>query len=284
MSHPRARDPVAAGAAHDIRTHLSYLTANLEHLERSLASGVAPTDQEDLRACVVEALVGARRIRGLAEDLLPGVGHGEEPPVDLGEVLLSCVKAARVRVQHDARVDTDIGAIPCVAGGEARLYRLFLNLIVNAAEAVLGTTTGEPRIRIVARPDGPGKVLVEVSDSGPGIREDLLERIFDPFFTTRSGPGHHGLGLANCQRIVAEVGGTIEVTNPRGGGALFRVTLPVREAEPSGFRSIFLTPCPPAVRRLDETDPPPSSGPGQTERFHERVHVRPGQVEASRNL
>lgn len=104
------------------------------------------------------------------------------------------------------------------------LYRCLLNLVMNAAEAVpkMGGC-----IRIAARTaEGPA-LIVEVADNGPGIPEGDLKRIFDPFFSTKGSQGT-GLGLAVCQKIVAEHEGQLTVSRAPEGGALFRIVLPQR--------------------------------------------------------
>jgi signal transduction histidine kinase len=99
---------------------------------------------------------------------------------------------------------------------------VLLNLIGNALQAV--GSAGIVLIR--CRRDGRC-ALLQVEDSGPGIRSDLVPRIFSPFFTTR--PGGTGLGLAICKRIVEEHGGTIGAENRSEGGACFTVRLPLCE-------------------------------------------------------
>src|SRR5579859_2364788 len=81
-------------------------------------------------------------------------------------------------------------------------------------------------LRVATATSADGRVVVEVSDTGPGIPPAILGRIFDPFFTTKPVGVGTGLGLAICHRIVSEIGGTIEVESEAGSGALFRLVLP----------------------------------------------------------
>jgi len=89
----------------------------------------------------------------------------------------------------------------------------------------------EHEVRVEAREEA-GRLVVEVSDSGPGIPEDVLPRIFDPFFTTKQPGAGSGLGLAICHGIVTAAGGTILARNQARGGAMFRVELPVSTGSP----------------------------------------------------
>ncbi|WP_445158825.1 sensor histidine kinase [Halomonas sp. E14] len=104
-----------------------------------------------------------------------------------------------------------------------RLEQVLVNLIGNALQAM--AETPEPRL-ILAIETPPGQVRISVTDTGPGIPEAQLSRIFEPFYTTKSPGSGLGLGLSISSRIVSDLGGRIEATNPPGGGACFTLTLP----------------------------------------------------------
>jgi signal transduction histidine kinase len=120
----------------------------------------------------------------------------------------------------------DLQPVPMVKANESRLGQVFLNLLLNAAQAIPDGAAAEHEIRIRTRTDGLGRVLVEVSDTGRGIPEELRARIFDPFFTTKPPGQGTGLGLAIAQGIAADHGGRIEVISRLGKGSIFRVVLP----------------------------------------------------------
>jgi two-component system NtrC family sensor kinase len=103
---------------------------------------------------------------------------------------------------------------------QAALQQVVLNLVLNAVKA-LGKSSGGISIR--SRMDGPGTVVVEVEDDGPGVPVAMASRVFEPFAACASGTG---LGLAICNRLVQEVGGSIWIDNPGGVGARFCVRLP----------------------------------------------------------
>ena len=116
-----------------------------------------------------------------------------------------------------------------VIGTEPRLGQVFLNLLVNAAEAIPEGHAAENEVRIVVRQAG-GRAIVEISDTGCGIAPGDEDRIFEPFFTTKQGVGT-GLGLSISHRIVTSAGGTLTCEARPGGGTVFRVALPCAESD-----------------------------------------------------
>jgi signal transduction histidine kinase len=104
---------------------------------------------------------------------------------------------------------------------------VFLNLLINAAQALPVGGAADNTIRVRAKTGDAGDVVVEVSDTGPGIPENVQARIFDPFFTTKAPGIGTGLGLSICHSIVSSLQGRIEVAREPGKGSSFRVTLPV---------------------------------------------------------
>jgi CheY-like chemotaxis protein len=145
--------------------------------------------------------------------------------VDVRGVAEASIQMALHEVVHRARLVRDLGEVAPVLASEARLAQAFLGLIVNAAQSI---PEGDPRsheVRVRTRTDGTN-VVFEVSDTGAGIRPEVLPRIFDPFFTSkRTGEGS-GLGLSVCYGTVKRFGGEIEVTSVAGSGSTFRVVLP----------------------------------------------------------
>jgi CheY-like chemotaxis protein len=116
-----------------------------------------------------------------------------------------------------------------VEANEARLGQVFLNLIVNAAQALPDGFANKHRISVRTRMDALGRVVAEVEDTGPGIPTELLPRLFTPFFTTKPRGVGTGLGLSICRRIVMSFGGEINVDSVVGRGTLFSVALPPSE-------------------------------------------------------
>ncbi len=246
---------LAAGALSEMLGPLSYLLSNLEHIEHRLSDPERDPSEgraTELRRCVCEAVAGAKRLQDLALDVTArrsGISH-----VDLESVLISCLKIARTEIDHSARVITDFDAVPPIVGNESRVSRLFLNLIVNAAQAVASDAENDHFIRVVTRVDASRGVVVEISDSGPGIAREHLERVFEPFFTIKAAWQGTGLGLSVCREIAVELGATISVESTPGKGSTFSVAFPSRRGRvgddaPSASDEPF-APAPPPVRRL----------------------------------
>jgi signal transduction histidine kinase len=116
-------------------------------------------------------------------------------------------------------------AIPAVVADPNQLMQVFLNLLLNAEQAIRESREkGTIRVRIGRTPDS---VWIVFQDDGPGIAPENLTHIFDPFFTTRRPGRGTGLGLSICKTVLREHGGNIEAASAPGGGAVFTITLPV---------------------------------------------------------
>jgi len=228
---------LAAGVAHEINNPLAYVSSNLELLVRELPlllqgkpSQLSRPEVEELLA---EAREGAARVGAIVRDLraLSRTDEGEAGTLDVAAVLASCVKIAHNEVRHRARVVIDVATgLPPVRGSQSRLGQVFLNLLVNAAQAIPAGHVDDNEIRVRARAGGE-QVIVEVEDTGQGIPEAVIARIFDPFFTTKPVGLGTGLGLAISHEIVRALGGTITVTSRVGVGTMFRVVLPIATAQ-----------------------------------------------------
>jgi CheY-like chemotaxis protein len=112
-----------------------------------------------------------------------------------------------------------------------RLVQVFVNLLLNAAQAVEEGAPERNEIRVATRRDSAGRVVVEVADTGRGIPAEIRDRLFDPFFTTRPVGQGTGLGLSIAQGIVASLGGEITFDSTPGKGSRFFVTLPAMAEE-----------------------------------------------------
>ena len=120
----------------------------------------------------------------------------------------------------------NLAEVPPVDANEARLGQVFLNLLVNAAQAIPEGQANVHEVRVETYADEKGNAIVEIGDSGVGILAQDLPCIFDPFFTTKGDDGGTGLGLAISLGTIRGLGGDIQVTSARGTGSTFRVTLP----------------------------------------------------------
>ncbi len=145
--------------------------------------------------------------------------------MDMQQVLDSSINVAMNELKGRARVIRDFGPVPRVVADSARLGQLFLNLLLNAAQALSDQARDKNEVRIVLRADPGGQARVEISDTGQGIAPDIIGRIFEPFFTTKPFGVGTGLGLSICQSIVTSMGGELTVESTLGHGSTFRVVL-----------------------------------------------------------
>jgi CheY-like chemotaxis protein/anti-sigma regulatory factor (Ser/Thr protein kinase) len=132
---------------------------------------------------------------------------------------------ASTEIRHRARLVRDYTEPLGVSANEGRLGQVFLNLLVNAAQAIPEGDVERNEIRVVTRSHAEG-VAIEVRDTGSGMSPEHLEKLFEPFFTTKPVGVGTGLGLSICQDIVSGFGGRMEVESEVGRGTLFRVILP----------------------------------------------------------
>jgi PAS domain S-box-containing protein len=235
---------LAAGVAHELSAPLGDLSTRLLDLSRRLHEAPAPPGGDALEA-LDESIEGAGRLRAIVEDLRTFVRTPERDagPADLEAVLRSCVGMAWSQIHHRARLEREVGRLPPVAGNPARLAQVFVNLLVNAAQAIEEGSPQANVIRLAAEALPDARVAVEVTDTGNGIAPAVLPHIFEPFFTTKPASIGTGLGLSICRSIVQGLGGTIEVQSQPGRGSTFRVVLPVAETAVVAGRRRVLVVC-----------------------------------------
>jgi len=239
---------LAVGVAHEINNPLMYAMTNLraalrrmpeltEYARRHARDELAEA-LEQCRRMLATADEGLHRIETLVRDLRVSSREGEQrEPVDLRQVLESALNIAHGEIRQRARVVRDYAEDAIVEGNPARLGQVFLNLLVNAAQAMpADATPASPaknaEIRIVTRGADEGRVAVEISDNGAGIAPENIARIFEPFFTTKAAVEGTGLGLYIAHAIVREHGGSIEAESTLGKGTTVRVLLPVARSAP----------------------------------------------------
>jgi PAS domain S-box-containing protein len=217
---------LAAGVAHEINNPLSFILANLSFLSGELEKG-RPVDHQLLQA-LEDTRLGAQRVREIVRGLKAFSRPDErrDQVVDVREVLRFSLALAQNEIRHRARLVLDLREVPPVAGSGDRLGQVFVNLLINAAQAIEEGHSGENELRVTSRLSEDGRVLVEVSDTGCGIPAHVLPHIFDPFFTTKPAEVATGLGLSICHGIVTGLGGEINVRSEEGQGSAFSVLLP----------------------------------------------------------
>jgi signal transduction histidine kinase len=214
---------VAAGIAHEIRNPLSGINVFLD--------GIKENFQDPESAGVVEELIAAaqdtsNRIEAVIRRVLDFSRPTELKlaPIDVNLAVDNAIKlTANSLRKGDIKIDSNLAVdMPRVKGDLQLLEQALVNMITNAGQALQGT--GKPgRIQIATQKDHGG-VLIAVKDSGPGIPPEIRDKIFDPFFTTKSDGS--GIGLSLCHRIIADHGGTLEVSSSDLGGSQFVISLP----------------------------------------------------------
>lgn len=184
---------------------------------------------EEIKGPLDDAREAAKRVRSIVRDLkiFSRTPSEDGPgPVDVKAVMESSLGMAWNEIRHRARLVKNYGDVPAVEANEGRLGQVFLNLLVNAAQATPEGRAEHNVIGVKTRLEG-GRVITSVSDTGPGIPPAIIGRIFDAFFTTKAVGVGTGLGLAICQRIVTDMGGELTVESEVGKGTTFVVALPV---------------------------------------------------------
>ncbi|MBW1683950.1 MAG: PAS domain-containing protein [Deltaproteobacteria bacterium] len=226
---------LAAGIAHEISNPLAFVRANLslmrEHwssLGEQLEKGGMKRDASDLLAegeeMLDESLEGVDRAAAIVRDVrgLAHAGGRERQAADLNQLLEGVLRIAAPQLRGRATLEKEFGDVPPVWGTPQELQQVFLNLVLNALQALGESGT----IRIATGKQGEF-VFARVEDDGCGMEPEIRERIFDPFFTTKPVGEGTGLGLGIAYGIIRNHGGDISVESEPGRGSRFCVQLPV---------------------------------------------------------
>ncbi len=219
---------LAAGVAHEVGNPLGAIAGYVELARGRVRDGKAEDPDDYLGRVAAEVQRIDRTVRELLDFARPG--GPDLAAIDLAAAVDAALRLARVQARfRDVEIELDLPAgLPRVMADEHGLAQVLLNLLLNAGDAM----EGRGALRVSARAGEGSRVLLEVSDRGPGIAPEDLPRIFDPFFTTKEPGKGTGLGLAISHRIMESFGGEIAVANAPGAGAVF--TLAFREAAALG--------------------------------------------------
>ncbi len=219
---------IISGVAHELNNPLA---AVLGFAELSRDPGLARADL-DHNLEVIER--EAHRTAHIVENLLSFGRHRtpQRNPVSMHDVLNRCMELLGYLLKsRNVNVIRDFApSLPPVTADEYQIQQVFMNILINAAQALEAAATPGPAITVRTRfPEGGRAVIVQVVDNGPGIPPENLRRVFDPFFTTKGPQDGTGLGLAVSMGIVKEHGGLITVQSPVQGeaGTGFTVYIPL---------------------------------------------------------
>ena len=258
---------LAAGVAHEINNPTSFVLSNFSWLARRLpdlqatielhrafaslpevaaaapeaAARLAQADEALAASDVIaeapqvlaDSLDGLERVRRIVGDMRMFARKDPEAPseVDVVKILDAALGMASPMVRMRAQVVRDIQPLPALNGWPGRLSQVFLNLIVNAGQAVVPGDAAGNKVTVRAWADEE-EVHVAVSDTGRGISPEHRMKIFSPFFTTKPPGEGTGLGLALAYEAVRRHGGRIHVDSIVGKGSTFTVSIPRLAAEP----------------------------------------------------
>jgi len=246
---------LAAGVAHEINNPIGFVNSNLGVLQNyvktllnliskyelyeselsaeSHAAIVAlkqETDlaylRDDVGNLLAESLGGLQRVKRIVQDLkdFSHISDSEMQWANLEDGLESTLNVVWNELKYKAEVVKDYGKLPEIECIPSQLNQVFMNLLVNAAQAI----TEHGRITLRTRQEGEN-VRIDIADTGSGIPLEIINRIFDPFFTTKPVGTGTGLGLSITHGIVRKHNGRIDVSSRAGEGTTFSITIPIRQ-------------------------------------------------------
>jgi signal transduction histidine kinase len=222
---------LASGISHEINNPLAWVTSNLgfciEEVKRLARERGDSERIEELTEALDDAQTGAARIAQIVSDLrtFAHADHEKLSPVSVRRVLEGALTMVNNELKHRARLVRQLDPIPMVLANEARLGQAVVNLLLNAAWSA-GVPGVPPEMSVATRTAPDGQAVLEVTDNGPPLSEEVLPHVFDPFYSARSGGEGIGLGLAVSNSIVRGLGGTLTVVSGQGRGTTFRISLP----------------------------------------------------------
>ncbi len=275
---------LAAGIAHEINNPIGYVHSNLGTLQeytsnllvlvaeydrvlRNAATGPAALQTidglrarhdidfaiQDIPQLLNESLEGIGRVRKIVQDLKdfsrPNPGN-TWAVADLHKCIESTLNVVTSEIKYKAKIERQYGVLPPIECFVAELGQVFMNILVNAAEAIL-----EQGVIVIATGVQDDEVWVSITDNGPGITENNLPHIFEPFFTTKPVGRSTGLGLSISYGIVNTHNGRIEVYTAPDQGTRFRIVLPVRQ---------------PTSSAIQQTQPLPMAGSSRQDHSNEQ--------------
>jgi signal transduction histidine kinase len=234
---------MVAGITHEINTPLAYVKAVFElikeriitnyELTKEAAKKAEPAAHEDdswreeTDMLLEDGLHGLEEIASIVRTMknFSRIDKGQIESFSVEEGLDNALLIARPQIKYVADVKCEFDSVPPVMASASQLRQVFLNLIVNAAQA-MKTMDQRGLLTVRTRVTSSDTVQIDVCDNGPGIPEDVIGKIFDPFFTTKPVGEGTGMGLSICYRIIENHGGTIAVNSKVGKGTVFTITLP----------------------------------------------------------
>ncbi len=265
---------LTAGVAHEINNPLTYVYNNVSYVrdeltqmsEKAAAERRALTlDSEthhEMVNALADAISGCERVSFIVRSLkdFSRGDDGSREAVDVCKAMESAIAIADNQIRHRATLVRQYEEVPRVLANEIRLGQVFLNLLLNACQAIAAGSAEQNRIAVSIGEDERGHVRVSVRDTGCGMTPEVRRRIFSPFYTTKPVGVGTGLGLSICHGIVSSLGGTIDVDTAPGEGSTFTVVLPKASADHIASAAATAASCghtPSTSRRLLVVDDDP---------------------------
>lgn len=233
---------LAAGVAHELNNPLAYVLASLQMVRENLVRDGASEIVEEIDT----AIQGGHRMADIVRDLKTFARQptaGTEV-VDVASALRSALHMCENELRHRGALELQLHESPTVEINASRLGQVFVNLLINAAQAIDGQEQGV--VQVSTSTDERGWACITIEDNGPGIPPEDMHRIFEPFFTTKAAMEGTGLGLSICRNLVTQARGELHVESAPGAGAKFTVYLPPTDLQQR-------------IKRLSSTPPAGSS-------------------------
>lgn len=249
---------MTAGIAHEINNPVNFIYGNICHADRytkdllkliGIYQQEYPHHNQQIQDCIEEIeleflaedlekllssmKMGTERIQQIVLSLrnFSRLDEADMKPVDLHEGINSTLLILNNKIKNSIAVIKSYGNLPLVECYPSQLNQVFMNIIANAADALLGNPNlRDKQIKIATEVVGKTHVVVKIKDNGTGIDPGVVKRLFDPFFTTKPVGKGTGLGLSISYQIIEKHRGKIEVKSILGSGAEFAIYLPVKQA------------------------------------------------------
>jgi two-component system NtrC family sensor kinase len=228
----RSLGQLVAGVAHELNNPIGFVHANLqlleEYVERLSRADTDPARRARTKDAIERLLArsqeGAGRVKQIVQDLrtFSRTDQAELTQVSLNDAISRTLGLIEPRTKNGILVERDFGELPDVRCYSGQLGQVFMNLLMNACDALEGRGKITVRTRAL-----PGGVQLEFEDDGPGMSAEVRSRVFEPFFTTKPVGKGTGLGLSISHGIVERHGGTMSVESAPGEGAKFTIRLPL---------------------------------------------------------
>jgi signal transduction histidine kinase len=219
---------LSASVAHELNNPLAFVVSGVAALGEAVAGGRSRPGAPDVDELLGDVRLGLDRMRNIVDDLRAFARDAPDrvEPCRVEATVDEALRLASLRLRGVAPVDRDVApGLPDVLACHRRLVQVFVNLLVNAADALDAQGIGRAaRVRVTARRVG-GAVEVSVEDSGPGLADEIRAHLFEPFHSTKGERGT-GLGLSLSREYLLRFGGSIEARETALGGACFVVRLP----------------------------------------------------------